>query len=73
MVLKITGSQPFCDGESCSQVILNDESKFGGDLPYWFKLEFDEPILVKGYKIETANDCEERDPKSWELLDENGK
>ena len=71
--LKITGSDPFGPGESCLQAIFNDESKFGGECPFWLKYEFKEPIFVEGYIIETANDEPGRDPKDWQILDEDGK
>ena len=34
----------------------------------WIQFHFDEPTKLSGYRWYTANDSEERDPRSWRLL-----
>ena len=34
----------------------------------WIQFHFDEPTKISGYRWYTANDFEERDPRSWRLL-----
>ena len=34
----------------------------------WIQFHFDEPTKISGYRWYTANDFEERDPRSWRLF-----
>ena len=34
----------------------------------WVKVEFEQPMLLRGYGLRTTSDAEENDPKSFELF-----
>lgn len=59
------------NNEGSKKLVDNDvntkflQSNFAGDL--WVQLIFDEPQLVGAYTMTSANDAEERDPKTWDL------
>jgi hypothetical protein len=31
-------------------------------------MEFDRPVIITEYRIQSANDCPERDPFVWDLI-----
>lgn len=39
--------------------------------PIWFLLEHREPVTIDYYQLTSANDVEQRDPKSWKLYGSN--
>lgn len=56
------GSKKLVDNDINTKFLQSD---FSGDL--WVQLIFDEPQLVGAYTMTSANDAEERDPKTWDL------
>ena len=74
---RVEGTEAYNDGEGPWNATTRNWSKFGGpfngdnfdedagrggwEFTYYFK----RPILVKGYIIQTANDCPNRDPVCW--------
>lgn len=64
------------NGTIAENLIKKDKTKFCVDLEpdqsYDIIYDFALPVFVRGYLIETANDHDHRDPKDWEILDENG-
>ena len=39
-----------------------------GGAPAWINYRFKQPILIRGYGVKSANDFDDRDPKSFEFL-----
>ena len=70
------GEKPECavDGDVCTKW-LDFRASAGGNAArrsaVWIQFKFAEPTKLSGYRWYTANDCEERDPRSWRLLGSN--
>ena len=66
----VAGSNPFVGHEDCTKAVnRSNDTKFGGPKSssdtFRLSYSFRKPILFKGYKIKTANDNPDRDPKDW--------
>lgn len=81
---RVEGTEAYCDEEGPWNTTTRNNSKFGGPFNFdnfdedegrggWeFTYYFKRPILVKGYIIQTANDCPNRDPVCWKIVKKNG-
>jgi hypothetical protein len=83
--MRVEGTEPYCEEEGPYNATRRDYSKFGGPFNFddfdeeggrggWeFTYYFKRPILVKGYVIQTANDCPNRDPVCWRVTNKKGE
>ena len=71
----VTGTEHYGDECPTEALMKSQEphSKFIGPLGDCFKLalHFKTKITMRGYGVRSANDCPERDPKSWSVFGEN--
>ena len=59
--------------EGAENLLSNDknkmcaESRFESDEMWFVTMKFKQPIFMRGYTLQTANDFPQRDPRCWEI------